>query len=176
MYKTKMDSLDGRVYTSNYRIYGEIYSLPGAGLADQLNRKERPFLPITSVMMYDRGYRHPPDVEGFKASPAFMAVPKASLFWIMGGLPSNPEFMNVEDRLLAVMFGSYLLRGYMKLRKDSRTSDHINLRFINKPFECLYDVSVVPMGDKKPLKELAAVENCEFVTLNLRNCTGISEL
>lgn len=176
MWKTNVETLEGRVYTDQYRVYGLLHALAEAGMVEHLNNKTKVFLPVVDAMVYDRGHSHPPTLESFHASPPFMAVPKEKILWVLGGTPATQTTRKFESRRMAVFFGNYFLRGDLRLVPGARTSDFLNGVWAEKPFQCLYDASLVVLSERRPLAEITPLETFDFVTLNLRNTTGVCEL
>ena len=59
MYRAPREVHEARVYTAHHRLYGLIHLPPALGVADYLNQ-DRPFFPMTGVLVYAFGLEHPP--------------------------------------------------------------------------------------------------------------------
>lgn len=55
------------ILTNNYRVEGEMHLVPGGRLIDEINKKDRNFLPVTNVTIYDVKGDSPLDTLDFLA-------------------------------------------------------------------------------------------------------------
>lgn len=60
MYRQPRDSFEARIYTREYRIYGNIYLVQAGGTAELLNAENRTHIPVTGALVYMAGLEHPP--------------------------------------------------------------------------------------------------------------------
>ena len=176
VYQNRIETHKGRVYTSRYRIYGDMFVLPGVGVAEQLNRADRPYLPVGEPVIYEPGPQHPPEPEAQKTRADFIAVPRDTIWWLAGGNTGQSSITVYEWKHVAVLFGDYLLRGKLKVPGRIRVSDYLGARVKNKPFDILFDASINLMEGRAPVHQLRPSETFEFVTVNLANNTGICEI
>ena len=174
--KKDVSTFEGRVYTETYTLYGLIYTPPETGMDEYLNHYDRSFLPITSPMIYAKGFRHPPELKNLRAAPPFMAIPRDSILWVLGGRLSQSYARHAEAQRVAVLYENYFLSGDVKVRENMRTSSYLDNVVVQKPFQTLYNVRLCPFkrgyevfNDDNPL------ETFEAVTINFRRTAGVVE-
>lgn len=175
MYKQPVERVVGRVHTQHYRIHGTLFPRPQVGMPDQLNRNDQPYIPIEDPRIYDYvvgdlGSR-PPQVTG-----AFIAVPRESILWAVGGDAGSSDIRDFAFRDVAMLYGHVFLKGRLRVGSGMRTSDYIRNRVVTKAFDSLFDVSVSRLEGGGSLEDLEVVETFEFVSVNLRLTTGVVEL
>lgn len=175
MYKQAVENVEGRVHTTHYRIHGTLFPRPKVGIPDQLNRADQPYLPVATLDMFRHrvGPVEPADrlVQG-----SFMAIPRESILWVVGGTPGATDFRDFRWREVAVLYDDVLLRGKLRVGSSIRTSDYMRGRIDAKPFDSLFDVSVSTLAGGVSFERLAPIERFEHVAVNLRATTGVVEL
>lgn len=175
MYKQPVDNVAGRVHTSNYRIHGTLFPRPHVGIPDQLNRADQHYLPIASPKLYRDTIGDIAKAERM-VQGEFIAVPRDSIHWVVGGDAGNSDFRDFRWREVAVLFGDVLLRGKLRVGAGMRTSDYIRGRVEAKPFDALFDVTTSLLQGGAAFDHLDIVESFAFATVNLRVTTGVVEL
>lgn len=174
MYKQPRESFEARIFTPDYRIYGNIHLLLSTGTADLLNSDNRTHLPVTSALIYTLGYDHPPKPEELKADSRFTAVLKSDVCWLVGGRPSTPKGTMAQfvRKRLALFYGNYVLVGELDVHKDSRLSDHLSAA---KSFQTLHTAAVYPLPANQPIAGVLPAQQFEFVTVNLSKAESVVE-
>ena len=175
MYKQPVERVVGRVHTQHYRIHGTMFPRPRVSMPDQLNRADQPYVPIEEPRMF-------PDSVGDlgDATPlvhgSFIAVPRESILWVVGGEAGDTDIRDFHYRDVAVLYGRVLIRGRLRVGTGMRTSDYIRNRVASKPFDALFEASVSRLEGGGPLEDLDVVESFPFVSVNLKLTTGVVEL
>lgn len=175
MYKQPVERVVGRVHTQHYRIHGTMFPRPRVGMPDQLNRADQPYVPVEEPRMF-------PDTVGDLAGAeplvhgAFVAVPRESIQWVVGGEAGDTDIRDFQYRDVAMLYGRVLIRGRLRVGTGMRTSDYIRNRVASKPFDALFDAQIGRLEGGGPLEALEVVEEFAFVTVNLRFTTGVVEL
>lgn len=176
MYKQRIDTSEGRVVTTSYRIVATLFMVPGIGVPDILNRKDRPFLPLGEPKLYAPGPSEPSEEE-LRTEADFLALPKQEIWWLSGGRAGQDPGGVVEERQLAILYGDLLLRGRLRIGGHVRTSDFIAQRVsMGRPFDTLLDANVCKLEKGIPLSELAVHEVFDHVTINLARNVGVFDL
>ena len=173
---SKIETFQGRVESHDYRIEGELFALPNVPLADQLNRSDRPFVPVAHLRLMRPADAGEPAPLG---RADFVAVPKDRVRWIVGGRApegASPALGTSSKRRVAVLFGSILLRGDLRVAVNIRVSDYIAGRAEARPFDSLYDVELARMERGLDLERLDVLERFEHVTVHLGNATAVAEI
>ena len=175
MYKQPVEHIAGRVHTQQYRIHGTLFPRPRVGMPDQLNRVDQPYLPIEEPQMFPADIG---DLGGARplVHGSFIAVPRESVLWVVGGEAGNADIRDFHYRDVAVLYGRVVIRGRLRAGAGMRTSDYIRNRVANKPFDALFDAVVSRLEGGGPLESLEAVERFPFLTVNLQLTTGVVEL
>lgn len=169
--------MEGRVYTNEFRLYGLLHLPEFVGTARLLNLTDRPYLPVTRCMVYDAGFRHPPESSAMQYETDFAAVPKDHILWVMGGRPEEPsEHVRREARLVYVMYDNYVLTGRLYIMPDQRVSDYLHTVFTDRPFQDLYGARVLLPRKDVPLEEFEVLQYHEFVTVNLKQAGGVFDV
>ncbi len=169
--------MEGRVYTNEFRLYGLLHLPEFVGTARLLNLTDRPYLPVTRCMVYDAGFRHPPESDAMQYETDFAAVPKDHILWVMGGRPEEPsEHVRREARLVYVMYDNYVLTGRLYIMPDQRVSDYLHTVFTDRPFQDLYGARVLLPRKDVPLEEFEVLQYHEFVTVNLKQAGGVFDV
>jgi hypothetical protein len=174
MYRQPRDSFEARIYTEEYRIYGNAYLVQAGGTADLLNAENRTHLPVTGALVYTAGLEHPPQPSDLKADASFMAVNKTDICWMVGGRPSTAK-VNIallERRRVALFFEGYILAGGLDIHRDTRLSDQLN---ILKAFQTLYQAALYRIPAQQPIVNLLPEQQFDFVTVNLRKADTVIE-
>ena len=169
--------MEGRVYTNEFRLYGLLHLPAYVGTARLLNLTDRPYLPVTRCMVYDAGFRHPPENNAMQYETDFAAVPKDHILWVVGGRPEEPsEHARREARLVYVMYDRYVLTGRLFIMPDQRVSDYLHTVFTDRPFQDLHGARVLLPRNDLPLEEFEVLQYHEFVTVNLKQAGGVFDV
>lgn len=169
--------MEGRVYTNEFRLYGLLHLPEYVGTARLLNLTDRPYLPVTRCMVYDAGFRHPPESNAMQYETDFAAVPKDHILWVVGGRPEEPsEHARREARLVYVMYDRYVLTGRLFIMPDQRVSDYLHTVFTDRPFQDLHGARVLLPRNDLPLEEFEVLQYHEFVTVNLKQAGGVFDV
>jgi hypothetical protein len=178
VYKQRIETSEGRIVTAHYLILATLFTAPGVGVPDILNRKDRPFVPLGEPRLHRLGGGVPDEGElEVKVEASFLALPKTEIWWLSGGRAGQEPGGVVEERMLAILYGEHLLRGRLRIGGHVRTSDFIAQRVsLDRPFDTLLDVSVCRLEAASPVAELPAVEIFEHVTINLSKNMGVFDL
>ncbi|AEB11613.1 hypothetical protein [Marinithermus hydrothermalis] len=174
MYKQPRDPFEARVYTPEYRVYGMIYLVPKGATADLLNQENRLLLPMTGVLVYTPGFKHPPDASELKATTGFLAVPKRRILWVVGGRPATPRTTGamLRRQSLVLLYEGYAIAGKLDMPQHVRLSDYLSTA---KPFQTLHEARLYVLQPDRPIVELEPEESFEFVTVNLHRIAGLIE-
>ncbi len=173
MYRAPREAFEARAYTLHHRFYGLIHLPPAVGVADHLNQ-DRPFLPMTGVLVYAFGLEHPPRLEALQGELAFLALRKEQIAFLVGGRPAQPKAPGTyEARRLLFLFPGYLLLGEVTLPRGVRLSDPLSQ---TRPFQTLYRAGVYLLAPGRPVRDLEPLERHEFLTVNLRLAEGVAEV
>lgn len=176
MYKQRIETSDGRIVTGGFRILAKLFMVPGIGVADYLNRSDRPFLPLGEPQLFAPGGELPSQGD-LRAAAAFLALPKTEIWWIGGGRLGQGPGGLLEERPLALLYGDYLLRGRLRVGGHVRTSDFIAQRVSHgHPFDSLLDVSLCRLDPGTVMDELPPIEEFDHVTINLSQNMGVFDL
>jgi hypothetical protein len=168
---------EGRVYTNEFRLYGLLHLPELVSTARLLNLTDRPYLPVTHCMVYDAGFRHPPENEALQYETDFAAVPKEHILWVVGGRAEEvSEHVRREARLVYIMYASYVLTGQLYLMPDQRVSDYLHTVFTDRPFQDLYGARVLLPRRDVPLESFEVLQHHDFVTVNLKQAGGVFDI
>lgn len=170
-------TLEARLYTHEFRVYGLIHLPLRQGTAQRLNQNDRPHLAMTSCRVYGGGAAHPPDPAELLYDTDFAAVPKARISWLVGGRPDpSPPQAVLEQRRIYCIYAEHIIVGALKLARRQRLSDFLNMAMTDKPFQTLHQVRVLAAGSRLPLEQRPVLQEHAFVTLNLRTVGGVFDL
>lgn len=173
MYRAPREVHEARVYTEHHRLYGLIHLLPALGVADYLNQ-DRPFFPMTGVLVYAFGLEHPPRLEDLQGELPLLALRKEKIAFLVGGKPAEPKTPLVHKaRRLLFLFPGYLLLGELLLPRGVRLSDYLSQA---RPFQTLYRAGVYLLRPGRPVRDLEPLERHGFLTLNLHRAEGVAEV
>jgi hypothetical protein len=176
VYKQRIETSEGRIVTGGYRIVATLFMVPGIGVPDILNRKDRPFLPLGDPKLYAPG-AEAPSADDLRTESDFLALPKQEIWWLSGGRAGQDPGGVVEERPLAILYGEHLLRGRLRIGGHVRTSDFIAQRVsMGRPFDTLLDANLCRLEQAIPMSELAVLEVFDHVTINLARNMGIFDL
>lgn len=168
---------EARVYTNEFRLYGLLHLPDYVGTARFLNLTDRPYLPVTQCMVYDAGFRHPPENAALQYETDFAAIPKDHVLWVVGGRPEPPvEHAQREARRVYVMYPSYVLSGTLYVMHAQRVSDYLHTAFTDRPFQDLYDARVLLPRSGAPLEDFEVLQEHAFVALNLKQAGGVFDV
>ena len=168
---------EGRVYTNEFRLYGLLHLPDFLSTSRLLNLTDRPYLPVTRCMVYDAGFRHPPENAALQYETDFAAVPKDHILWVVGGTADEPaERARREPRMVYVMYASYVLTGRLYLMPDQRVSDFLHTVFTDRPFQDLHDARVLLPRRDVPLADFEVLQSHDFVTVNLKQAGGVFDV
>jgi len=173
MYRAPREAFEARVYTLHHRFYGLIHLPPGMGTADHLNQ-ERPFLPMTGVLVYAFGLEHPPRLEALRGELPFLALRKEQIVFLVGGKPAEPKAPGTyAARRLLFLLPGYLLLGELLLPRGVRLSDYLSQA---RRFQTLHRAGVYLLAPGRPVRDLEPLERLDFLTLNLQQVEGVAEV
>ncbi|MCX7784479.1 MAG: hypothetical protein N2318_12660 [Meiothermus sp.] len=174
MYRQPRDSFEARIYTAEYRIYGNVYLVQAGGTADLLNTENRTHIPVTGALVYIAGLEHPPQPGDLKADTPFMAVNKTDICWMVGGRPSVPKgnLALFERKRVALLFEGYILVGELDIHKNARLSDQLA---VLKTFQTLSGAVLYPMPAQQPIVDVPPDQQFDFVTVNLSKADTVIE-
>lgn len=174
MYRQPRDSFEARIYTAEYRIYGNIYLVQAGGTAELLNAENRSHIPVTGALVYASGLEHPPQASELKADTSFMAVNKTDICWMVGGRPSVPKgnLALFERKRVALLFEGYILVGELDIHKNARLSDQLA---VLKTFQTLSGAVLYRMPVQQPVVNLPPDQQFDFVTVNLSKADTVIE-
>lgn len=177
MFYSNVAPISVRMYTTQFRILGSMHLPQGRGTAEFLNGHDRPHVAMTGCSMYASGIEHPPRDADFRYRTEFAAVPKDQVAWLTGG-PTQAVDPNLpsEDRQVYLVYPNYVLAGRLALRPNLRTSDFLVEAMGRRPFQALFDASVMRPQEDLPLARLPAYERFDSVVVNLRVAGGIFDL
>ncbi len=175
MLNAKIEALEARVYTFDFRAFGMLHLSPNQDTARLLNRDDRPSLAITDAMLYRPGYAYPPQQDDFQSSLDFVAIPLERILWVYGGNPGPARGIDFELRRLYILYPGHHLAGDIKMAPGMRFSDYFATSASEKPFQMLYNVSL-HAGLPKKEQEAEELEHFNFVTVNLHNASGIFDV
>lgn len=168
---------EGRVYTNEFRLYGLLHLPDFVSTTRLLNLTDRPYLPVTRCMVYDAGFRHPPENEALQYETDFAAVPKEHILWVVGGgAEAQADHARREARMVYVMYASYVLTGRLYLMPDQRVSDFLHMAFTDRPFQDLHDARVLLPRRDLPLADFEVLQSHDFVTVNLKQAGGVFDI
>ncbi len=174
MYRQPRDSFEARIYTVDYRIYGNVYLVQAGGTADLLNTENRTHIPVTGALVYKAGLEHPPQTSELKADTPFMAVNKTDICWMVGGRPSVPKgnLALFERKRVALLFEGYILVGELDIHKNARLSDQLA---VLKPFQTLSGAVLYRMPEQQPIVNVPPDQQFDFVTVHLSKADTVIE-
>lgn len=176
MYSQKIETSEGRIVTESYRVLARLFMVPGVGIADFLNRSDRPFLPLGGPQLFDRGAEMPTQ-DALRGSATFLALPKTEIWWLSGGRVAQGPGGMFEERPLAVLYRDHLLRGRLRVGGHVRTSDYISQRVsLGRPFESLLDADLCRLDAEVEMSALPAIETFDHLTINLSKNMGVFDL
>lgn len=177
MLKNSSDALEARIYTEDFRVYGIMHLTSNQDTARLLNREDRTFLAITKGIVYEKGFVHPPQPKQYRASVNFMTVPTQKILWVMGGRASQSRSnVQADNRVIYLLYKEYFLKGSLTMGTGTRFSDYLSTMANQKPFQTLQNVSLGIMKKGQTLMEAQAIEEFEFVTVNLANVGGVFDV
>ena len=173
----RVTPMEGRIYTNEFRLYGQLHLPDFLGTARLLNLTDRPYLPITQCRVYDAGFHHPPESEALQYETDFAAVPKDHILWVLGGRPEEPaDHARREPRLVYVMYASYVLTGRLYIMPDQRVSDYLHTVFTDRPFQDLHGARVLVPRRNAQLEEFEVLQHHDFVVVNLKQAGGVFDV
>jgi hypothetical protein len=170
--------IEARIYTNEFRVYGLVHFRPNTGTAWLLNAEDRPHVPMTRVAMYRAGLEHPPQASELVYESHFAAIPKSSIVWIQGGAADEAkDGLGLQPREVYLVYPTYVLAGFVAMRPEVRLSDYAGLAMSKKSFVTLNRVRVLAKGEPgMPLAELPAVQEHDFVTVDLRKVAAVFDV
>jgi hypothetical protein len=175
MFNTNVNTLEARIHTHDFRIYGMVHVRAHVGMAELLNINNRPYLPVTQSMVYLRGFEHPPSQDEFKSAPEFMAIPKNRIQWVYGGSPSETRGARLESRKLYLMFEDFFVRGEIRMTLRARLSDYLSGAG-DKTFQTVYGAEIGTYEPGMALDDIEPTSTHEFVTVNLHNVGAVFDV
>lgn len=172
-----IEPVEGRAYTADFRVFGMFHLRRGVAFSRVLNMRDRPFLAVTECMVYREGYAYPPEPETLLYKTEFAALPKERLLWLVGGAAeSAQERYGREPRQVCVMFPTYVIVGNMHMPPRVRISDHLIPAYAERPFQELFDASVLKPRPGASIETFEVVERHEFMTVNVARAGGLFDV
>lgn len=172
-----METVESRAYTYDFRVFGMVHIRRGTPVSRFLNQQDRPYVAMTSCVVYREGYEYPPASESLLYRTDFAAIPKSRLLWLVGGLPEAPNERGArEPRQVCVMYPSYVLTGTLNTPPRVRVSDHLTQAFSDRPFVELSTVSVCQPRPGAKIEEFEVVERHALVTVNIALAGGLFDV
>ncbi len=158
------------VYTQQFRVHAMLHMRPGTSTAWVLNTEDRAFLSLTDAAMYRPSVSDAPADADRIYDTGYAAVPKAHVSWMVGGAPDGgQDGYGRQPRQVYVMYPNYVLRGLFHMRAENRLSDFLATITAPKPFQTLFDVSLLEKGPAGTrVDEWTVLQRHPFVTVNLR--------
>jgi hypothetical protein len=158
------------VYTKEFRVHALLHMRPGTSTAWVLNTEDRSFLSLTDATMYRPTMTDAPAEADRIYETAYAAVPKAHVSWMVGGAPDGgQDGYGRQPRQVYVMYPNYALRGLFHMRTENRLSDFLATITAPKPFQTLFDVSLLEHGPTgTQVDTWNVLQRHPFVTVNLR--------
>ena len=174
VFYSNVSPTDARVYTTQFRIIGTMHLPQNRGTSEFLNADDRPHVAMTRCSMYASGIEHPPRAADFRYETSFAAVPKNQLSWLVGGVTPRPDpNMPTEYRQVFLVYEGYVLSGRLMVRPKQRTSDFLVEAMGRRPFQTVFDASLMRPQDDTSLFKLPVVETFDAVVVNLNAAGGI---
>ena len=158
------------VYTQEFRVHALLHMRSGTSTAWVLNSEDRSFLSLTDATMFRPTVADPPADADRVYGTAYAAVPKAHVSWMVGGAPDGgQDGYGRQPRQVYVMYANYALRGQFHMRAENRLSDFLATITAQKPFQTLFDVSLLEHGPNgTQVDTWNVLQRHAFVTVNLR--------
>jgi hypothetical protein len=175
--KTKVDTFEGRVYTSKYTIYGLLYTPHNEEIDRYFNTTERSFVPISEPMIYQSCLTHPPDIRSLSAAPPFIAVHKAKILWLVGAPASTQVIRHSEKQRVAILFENFFLSGNVRHRENMRMSAFLEAMTSEHTFQTLTNVHLCKLKHRgyEVFNDNEPLETFETAVVNLHNAEGVIE-
>ena len=175
MLKSVLEPIDVVVHTQEFRVHAKVHMRPGTSSAWLMNTEDRSFLSCTDVSMCRPTLSETPVESELLYQTRFAAVPKAHVSWLVGGSPdSGQDGYGRQPRQVFVTYPNYALTGLFHMRAENRLSDFLATIMGPKPFQTLFDVSVLEGGGAGTrLDAWRVAQRHSFVTVNLRLAGGV---
>lgn len=167
---------EGRAYTFDFRVFGLLHMRRSVPISRFLNQRDRPYVAMTSCIVYREGYDYPPAEDALLYRTAFAALPKSRLQWVVGGhrdMAGGPQ--GSEPRFVYVLYPSYVLSGKLFLPPRVRVSDYLSQAFSDRSFQDLVDVEVLKPQAGGDVRQFEVVERHDFVVVNVALAGGLFE-
>jgi hypothetical protein len=176
VYKQPTLAAAARIYTSTFRIYGDLHLPPQADVAGLLNNP-RPYLPVTNCRIYRHGVIHPPAETDLTGKPEFVIIPKDSVLWVTTEQSQGIENPN-QLRNLYLLYPDthYVLKGDFPIATNVRISDFLVRAFNERSFHYLYNAELRLVGQGQDLLRAPAIELFSIVTVNLKKVAGVFDV
>jgi hypothetical protein len=158
------------VYTQQFRVHAMLHMRQGTSTAWVLNTEDRGFLSLTDAAMFRPTVADVPGDADRIYETGYACMPKAHVSWMVGGAPdAGQEGYGRQPRQVYVMYPNYALRGLFHMRAENRLSDFLATITSQKPFQTLYDVSLLEHGPTgTQVDSWNVLQRHPFVTVNLR--------
>jgi len=167
---------EGRAYTFDFRVFGMLHLRSSVPISRYLNLRDRPYVAMTSCIVYREGYDYPPAEAALLYRTSFAALPKTRLLWVVGGQREREEGAHSrEPRFVYVMYPNYVLSGKLYLPPRLRVSDYLAQAFSERPFQELVDVEVLKPRAGAEVRQFEVVERLDFAVVNVAAAGGLFE-
>lgn len=163
------------VHTQQFRMHASVHMRPGNSTAWLLNTDTRAFLSLSGVAMYRPSFgEEAPDAD-LVYDTRFAAVPKSHVTWVTGGSPeAAAEGFGRKPRPVFLMYADHVLSGQLYMRPELRLSDFLATAINDKPFQTLFDASVLKLGPVGTRVDAWPVlQRLPFITANLKRTSGV---
>lgn len=168
--------VEGRAYTFDFRVFGLLHMRRSVPVSRFLNQRDRPYVAMTSCIVYREGYDYPPAEAALLYRTPFAALPKSRVLWLVGGhRDTTSEPAGREPRFVYVMYPGYVLSGKLFLPPRVRVSDYLSQAFSDRSFQELVDVEVLKPRPGADLRQFEVVERHDFVVVNVALAGGLFE-
>jgi hypothetical protein len=176
VYKQPTLTISARIYTSTFRIYGDLHLPPQADVAGLLNNP-RPYAPVTSCRIYQHGIIHPPAAAELTGSPEFVIIPKDSVLWVTMEQSQEIQYPNqLRNLYLLYPDTNYVLKGNFPIAPNVRISDFLVRAFNERSFHYLYNVELRLVEQGQDLLRAPAIELFSMVAVNLKKVAGVFDV
>lgn len=171
-------SVEMRVYTNEFRVYGLLHVRPNVGTAWLLNSDDRPHVSLTRVSMFRAGVAHPPAEGDLMYESHFAAIPKSSIVWAAGGaMDQAGSGLGLQPREVFLVYPTYVLAGTFAMRPEVRLSDFVGTSMGHRSFVTLSHARVLDRGPSgASLAEAPVLHEYPFVTVDIRKVAAVIDV
>ncbi len=171
--KQRRDELAARLYTTENRIYGHVFLVPGRSTADLLNMDQNKFISVTGAKLFTAGISHPPRKDELLGQVQFLKLNRDNVLWVLGGRSTDASTATQKELKISLLFPSCLLAGVVRVPASQRLTD---LLYTANAFVSLYKVQVFPYDGKTPFSKLTQETTYEFATVNIQKTISVVEI